>query len=133
MSFSAATVLVSSARLSAASGSSASGASLRIAATSVSSVPRGRSESTSAVIVTEPVPPGATTPTAQDTVAALIVHPAVGRGVSPVGNVSVTTTSVAVDGPSLRYSTMYSTGAPADTAAGPDLVTDRSATCWSGV
>ena len=67
---------------------------------------------------------------AHDTVAPLIVQPVTGRGVSPAGRVSVTTTSVAVDGPSLRYSMTYSTGAAADTAAGPVLVTERSATGW---
>ena len=55
------------------------------------------------MMVIEPVPPGATEPTAHsDDRSPLIVQPVTGRGASPVGRVSVTTTSVAVDGPSLR-------------------------------
>ncbi len=95
-------MLVADAVSSEASGSTAPGASLRMAAVSVSWVPRARAGSTSAVTVTEPVAPGATAAIRQDTVAVLIVQPGAGRGVSPVGRVSVTTTLVAVDGPSLR-------------------------------
>ena len=101
-------------------------------ATSVRTVPFARPASTSAVIVTDPVAPGATAPTAHVTTAPAIVQPSSGRGVSPAPSVSDTTTPVAVDGPWLTYAITYSAGAAAVTVAGPVLVTATSARGTSG-